>query len=95
MAAPEGNQNARKAKIWEQAIKRALARLSNESVDKGLDKLADQLVKAAESGDSWALLEVGNRLDGKPTQVIAGDEDAPLTIRGAIDLVRPSDLGRT
>ena len=78
MAAPVGNQNARKAKIWEQAIKRALARKANSTVDNGLDALADQLVAAAASGEAWALKEVGDRLDGKPAQVIAGDSDSPL-----------------
>lgn len=73
MAAPEGNQNAAKAKRWEEAIKRALARLSNQSVDAGLDALADKLVEAAATGDAWALLEVGNRLDGKPAQAIEID----------------------
>lgn len=77
MAAPVGNKFAAKAKIWEQAIKRALARKSNDSIDKGLDSLADKLVAAAENGDQWALREIGDRLDGKPAQAIVGDDDAP------------------
>ena len=75
MGAPVGNQNGRKAKIWEQAIKRALARLSNENVDKGLDRLADQLVAAAVNGDTWALKEIGDRMDGKPAQALQVDGD--------------------
>jgi hypothetical protein len=77
MAAPVGNKFAAKAKIWEQAIKRALARKSNDSIDKGLDLLADKLLAAAENGDQWALREIGDRLDGKPAQAIVGDDDAP------------------
>ncbi len=65
MAAPVGNKNAAKAKVWEQALKRALARLSNESVDKGLDLIADQVVSAAVSGDMVAIKEVAERMDGK------------------------------
>jgi hypothetical protein len=39
--------------------------------------------------DSWQ--EIGNRLDGKPAQVIIGDDDEPpITVRGVIELVRPS-----
>jgi hypothetical protein len=84
MAAPVGNQFARKAKIWEQAIKRALARASGESVDKGLDKLADQLVAKAAEGDTWALREVGDRLDGKPAQAteLSGPDGGPIVTQG-------------
>lgn len=74
--APLGNQNARKAKRWESAITRALAKVANgEGVEAGLDSLADQLVTAAKKGEQWALLEIGNRLDGKPAQVVVGDKD--------------------
>ena len=90
MGAPVGNQNGKKAKLWEQAVKRALARMSNETVDKGLDALADKLVSAAAAGEQWALIEVGNRLDGKPAQVIAGDDDLPpVKVKGVVELVRP------
>lgn len=81
MGAPLGNQSARKAKIWEQAIKRALARASGETVDAGLDKCADRLVAAAfVDGEQWALREIGDRMDGKSAQslTVSGDEDAPL-----------------
>lgn len=70
MAAPVGNQFAKKAKLFEQAIKRALARATGESVDAGLDKGADQLVKAFIAGEQWAIKEVGDRLDGKPAQAV-------------------------
>lgn len=78
--APVGNQNARKAKRWEAAITRALAKVAEGAgVEAGLDKLAEQLVSAAGKGDQWALLEIGNRLDGKPAQVVVGDSgDDPI-----------------
>lgn len=76
--APVGNQNARNAKRWQSAITRALAKISDgQGVEAGLDKLADKLVLAASNGEQWALKEVGERLDGKPAQVIAGDADLP------------------
>ena len=75
--APTGNQNARNAKIWQQAIKRALARRANSTVDDGLDELADKIVGAAMLGEQWAILEIGNRMDGKPAQTIGGDPDSP------------------
>lgn len=76
-----GNNNASKGKPWEAAIKRALARYSNNNIAKGLDKLADQLVKAAgDKGDQWAIREIGDRMDGKPAQSIVGEDGGPLTI---------------
>lgn len=91
MAAPLGNQNAKKAKLFEQSIKRALARASGENIDAGLDKGADMLVKAFCAGEPWAIKEVGDRLDGKPGQqlMLSGDEDAPLKVEGVLKLVKP------
>lgn len=90
MAAPIGNQNARNAKRWQQAIRRALARKSNLSVDKGLDDLADIVVEMAFAGERWAIEEVGNREDGKPAQAIVGDEDLPpVRMEGILKLVKP------
>jgi hypothetical protein len=96
IGAPAGNKYAAKAKIWEQAIKRALARKSNDSVDKGLDTLADKLVEAAQNGDQWALREVGDRMDGKPAQAIIGDDDAPPIRIQKVErvLVRPDTADR-
>lgn len=77
MAAPLGNQNAVRAKKWREAIMRALARKCG-TVDAGLDAAADKLaVMAIDDGDKWALEEIGDRVDGKPAQVIAGDDDLP------------------
>lgn len=76
--APHGNQNAAKAKVWAAAIHRALER--RQTADqriKAIDELADKLLEACYEGDLSALQELGNRLDGKPAQVIVGDEDAP------------------
>jgi hypothetical protein len=70
MAAPVGNKNAQKAKLWEQALKRALARAGNATVDSGLDKVADKTVNAALAGERWAIQEIGERLDGKAAQTI-------------------------
>lgn len=91
MSAPIGNQFARKAKRWQKAIERALARASNSDVDTGLDKAADKLVAAAYDGDQWALKELGDRLDGKAVQPIAGDDELPpIKVDGVVNLVRPA-----
>ena len=68
-----GNENAKKAKIWQQAIKRALARKASSNVDGGLDMVADNLVDAAiDNKDQWAIKEIGDRIDGKSVQAIEG-----------------------
>jgi hypothetical protein len=85
--APVGNQNAVRAKRWQQAIQRALARASNKDIDSGLDTAADKLVKLAMDGDKWALEELGDRIDGKPAQTIAGDPDAPLQVIQKVERV--------
>lgn len=92
MGAPVGNQNAKKAKKWADAVNRALARIAEgQGVEAGLDKCADQLVAAAVKGEQWALRELGDRVDGKPAQVIAGDSENPLEVVNRIEraIVRP------
>jgi hypothetical protein len=79
--APTGNKNAVNAKLFQDALKRALAR-SSKSVDGGLNKVCDQLVKAALDGEQWAIKEVGDRIDGKPAQALihGSDPENPLTV---------------
>lgn len=79
MAAPPGNQNAARAKVWRAAIERALERRkpADERI-KAIDELADKLLEEASTGNLAALQELGNRLDGRPAQaIIGGDEDDP------------------
>lgn len=78
MAAPIGNQNAAKAKVWAAAIHRALERRkpADERIQ-AIDELADKLIEQCLSGNLAALQEFGNRLDGKPAQAVtvAGDDE--------------------
>lgn len=71
MAAPKGNRNAAKAKIWSAAIERALDRRkpANERI-KAIDDLADKLLDLGFEGNLSALQEIGSRLEGKPAQAI-------------------------
>ena len=72
MAAPKGNQFARKAKDWERALRGALERYEDAEtgIQKGqaLNKAAEKVVAAAVSGDWDAIEHIANRLDGKPTE---------------------------
>lgn len=93
MAAPLGNQNAAKAKRWQDALHKALVRFESEKVKAGeaLDKIAETVVLQALEGNRDAWQEIGNRLDGKvPQALIGGDDDQPpIQIEGRIKLVRP------
>jgi hypothetical protein len=82
VAAPAGNKNARKAKDWENALRRVLAQYESEDgkIPRGeaLAKIAEQCVVQAIAGDKDARAEIANRLDGKvPQALIGGDEDDP------------------
>lgn len=76
MGAPKGNQYAKnKVSSWgERPFKDALNRLMKQ--DKPcLSNLARKLIEQAESGEGWALKEIADRLDGKPSQQVIGPED--------------------
>jgi hypothetical protein len=64
--------------------------------------IADKLVEAAMAGESWAIREVADRIDGKPVQAIdhSGHIDTNLSQATdaeleAIALARPQHEGKT
>jgi hypothetical protein len=73
--------NKGKDKIWSEAIRRAVLRTVEGSKTKRLDQLADKLVSEAADGNVIALKEIGDRLDGKAVQAVAGPDGGPVTIR--------------
>lgn len=82
--------NAPKSRVWEYAIRRALAARNHGDMDKGLNGLAHKLIREAMAGEQWAIKEIGERLDGKPKQAITGEEDGPpIKVEGRIKLVKP------
>ena len=101
--AQPGNNNATKGAEWRQALKRALVRVVEAENDddeisyrRGLDIVADKFVEAASSGESWAIKELGDRLDGKPGQsvTVGGDPDNPLASL-AIEFIKPPTTDET
>lgn len=78
MAAPKNNKGYKSDKQWRDAIQLAVHRLATDGKTKHLDLLAMRLVKAGAEGDVAALREIGDRLDGKPTQSIAHGQDPNL-----------------
>lgn len=102
MAAPLGNQNAARAKVWRAAIERALDRRTQSRVDgkKEIDALAEKLLDLVADGDLPALKEFGDRIDGKPAQAIVGGDEGDNPVRTlneiiirAVDGNRPSQEG--
>ena len=89
MGAPLGNQNAVKAKRWQQAIDRALAKRSKSEGITELDRLAEIYLDTAErmatNEDRPSIAgfsDLRDTLDGKPAQQLQlqGDEAQPLKI---------------
>ena len=91
MGAPLGNQNAVKAKRWQQAIDRALGRRARADGIEELDRLADLYLDTIEEmtastekrGPSIdGFRDLADRLDGKPAQQVklTDADDGPLRI---------------
>ncbi len=62
--APIGNSNAQKGKVWNDALRRAIASDHGARVLKAAHRLLDD----AANGEPWAIKELADRLDGKPQQ---------------------------
>ena len=75
--AQPGNKNATKNKLWSETLHRALLAQDGQK----LRDLADKLIERALEGDVTALKEIGDRVDGKPAQVLIGDADNPLVFQ--------------
>ena len=90
--APIGNQNAKKGKAWSEAVRRAIRGTYGLEWEESLQALAAKLVDAADGGDLQALKEIGDRLDGKPTQQteISGPDGGPVD---TVTRFKLADLG--
>jgi len=69
MAAPEGNRNAAKSRLFEQALVRAIKQRDIKAGDgETLRKAVEALIDKAAEGDMAAIRELRDTLDGKPRQ---------------------------
>lgn len=87
-----GNQNATKNRPWAQAIQRALRKRSKSDQIEALDELAEKFLNSVEEGNVADFKELGDRLDGKPSQQVvhAGDSDNPVRIEKIVrEVVKP------
>lgn len=73
--APVGNQNAAKAKLVTDCLRRAIVQDDGKKLREGVDKLMDSFA----AGEPWAIEQVMNRLEGKPAQSV--DLQADITSR--------------
>lgn len=77
-----GNNNATKGQAWRGALNRALAQFAEGGVPRGqaLNRIAERVVRQALAGDSFAIAEIANRLDGKAVQGVTVTQQGPLVI---------------
>lgn len=82
--APLGNQNAAKAKLVGDCLRRAIVQEDGKRLRQGVEKLLD----AYAEGEPWAHQYVRDTLDGKPAQsmTVAGDPENPLNMNLALSV---------
>ena len=83
MAAPKRAVGPKSDKLWRDALMVAVKREMAGGKSRKLAKLADALVDRALDGDVAALREIGDRLDGKPTQGVelGGTEGGAIEVK--------------
>jgi len=84
--APEGNQNAKKGKIFSDEIRKFLTQNPQKKRE-----IVEGLVEAAVAREPWAVKEIMDRMEGKAVQAteISGPDGAELVKGIAITFVDP------
>lgn len=92
--APVGNTNAKRGMDCRQAMKRALSRKSDKTYREGLDLVMDEYVSAACDGESWAIRDMIDRLDGKPAQSHehTGPDGGPIEMNWTVEVIEPGQV---
>lgn len=81
--APLGNKNASKGKPITDRLTKLCVQEDWSRLEQALGKMLDQ----AADGDQRALTFIAERLEGRPTQVLAGDSENPLGLVGILTQV--------
>ena len=91
IGAQPGNTNATKGMDCRQALKRALSRKSDKTYREGLDMVMDEYVSAACAGESWAIRDMIDRLDGKPSQSHehSGPDGKAIEMAWTVEVIEP------
>ena len=74
--APIGNRNAQKGRMWNDALRKAIAQDDGKRLRDSIEKL----LTLASNGEPWAIKELADRLDGRPkqTNVLESSEEHQL-----------------
>ena len=83
--APVGNRNAQKGRMWNDALRRAIA----QDDGKRLRAAIEQLLNLASNGEPWAIKELADRLDGRPKQINYVETDNAELTGIKVTFVRP------
>lgn len=88
MAAPIGNTNAVKGKMFYDRLRKVLTQEPQK-----LENIVKQLITQAELGEAWAVKEVIDRLDGKAMQTtqIENTDGTPLLAGIQVMFVKPNN----
>ena len=87
--APKGNKNAQKGQIWNDALRKAIV----QDDGKRLRASVEQLLNFASKGEPWAIKELADRLDGRPTQTSVPEASGEAELK-TIKIVFVSPKGR-
>jgi len=95
--APEGNKNAANGMECRQALKRALAHKSKKTYRDGLDMVMNEYVEAACDGESWAIRDMIDRLDGKPAQSmqLSGPDGSAMEMKWSVEVIEVTNDDNT
>lgn len=88
MAAPIGNSNAIKGKMFYDKLRKRLTQEPHR-----LERIVNELITQAEQGESWAVKEVIDRLDGKAVQTteMQNSDGSPILSGIQVMFVKPQD----
>ena len=88
MAAPIGNANAVKGKMFYDKLRRRLTQEPHR-----LERIVNELITQAEAGEAWAVNEVIDRLDGKAIQTteMQNSDGSPILSGIQVMFVKPND----
>jgi hypothetical protein len=88
MAAPIGNANAVKGKMFYDKLRRRLTQEPHR-----LERIVNELITQAEAGEAWAVKEVIDRLDGKAIQTteMQNSDGSPILSGIQVMFVKPND----
>jgi hypothetical protein len=86
--APIGNRNAQKGRMWNDALRRAIA----QDNGKRLRAAIEQLLNLASNGEPWPIKELADRLDGHPKQVNYIESEGSDLTAIRVTFVRPDGI---